>query len=163
MESSELDLTSLTADIVSAYVANNALSGDKIPDLISSIYGALSKVSVQGVEPPKVELKPAVAIKKSITPDYLICLEDGHKFKSLKRHLKTHYDMSPEEYREKWGLPHDYPMVAPAYAAIRSGLAKSAGLGRPRKAEAVAQPEVPTSSGKDGGKQTRKASKGSRK
>ena len=84
LESSELDLTSLTADIVSAYVANNALSGDRIPDLISSIYGALSKVSVQGVEPPKVELKPAVAIKKSITPDYLICLEDGHKFKSLK-------------------------------------------------------------------------------
>ena len=120
MGSNELDLTSLTADIVSAYVAHNALTGDKLPDLIGSVYGALSRASVQGVEPEKVELKPAVAIKKSVTPDYIICLEDGQKFKSLKRHLKTHYDMSPEEYREKWGLPHDYPMVAPSYAAARS-------------------------------------------
>ena len=95
MESSELDLTSLTADIVSAYVAHNALTGDKLPDLIGSVYGALSRASVQGVEPEKVELKPAVAIKKSVTPEYIICLEDGQKFKSLKRHLKTHYDMSP--------------------------------------------------------------------
>ena len=169
MGSNELDLTSLTADIVSAYVAHNALTGDKLPDLIGSVYGALSRASVRGVEPEKVELKPAVSIKKSVTAEYIICLEDGQKFKSLKRHLKTHYDMSPGEYREKWGLPHDYPMVAPSYAAARSQLAKSAGLGRPRKAEALAQPEVPTSSartekpGKGGGKQTRKASKGSRK
>ena len=141
MESSELDLTSLTADIVSAYVANNALSGDKIPELIGSIYGALSKASVQGVEPEKVELKPAVAIKKSVTPEYIICLEDGQKFKSLKRHLKSHYDMSPEEYREKWGLPHDYPMVAPSYAAARSDLAKNMGLGR--RSLVTAQPEAP--------------------
>ena len=105
MESIELDLTSLTANIVSAYVANNAIGNDKLPDLIGSVYGALSRASVQGVEPEKVELKPAVAIKKSVTPDYIICLEDGQKFKSLKRHLKAHYDMSPEEYREKWGLP----------------------------------------------------------
>ena len=89
MESSELDLTGLTADIVSAYVANNALSGDKIPDLISSIYGALSRASLQGVVPEKVELKPAVAIKKSVTPEYIICLEDGKQFKSLKRHLRN--------------------------------------------------------------------------
>ncbi len=162
MESSAFDLTSLTADIVSAYVANNALSADKIPDLISSIYGALSKASLQAVEPEKVELKPAVAIKKSVTPDYIICLEDGHKFKSLKRHLKSHYDMSPEDYREKWGLPHDYPMVAPAYAAARSDLAKNMGLGRRSLAAANAQPEAavlvklaekPT---KGRGKQTRK-------
>ena len=169
MGSNELDLTSLTADIVSAYVAHNALTGDKLPDLIGSVYGALSRASVQGVEPEKVELKPAVAIKKSVTPDYIICLEDGQKFKSLKRHLRSEYNMSPEEYREKWGLPHDYPMVAPAYAAMRSHLAKSMGLGSPNKAKAVAQTEVPTSSapaedpGKRHGKQTRKASNGSRK
>jgi predicted transcriptional regulator len=90
MESSELDLTSLTADIVSAYVANNALSGDKLPDLINSVYGSLSKATVRGVEPAKVELKPAIAIKKSLTPEYIICLEDGKRFKSLKRHLRTH-------------------------------------------------------------------------
>ena len=100
MESSELDLTSLTADIVSAYVAHNALTGDKLPDLIGSVYGALSRASIQGVEPEKVELKPVVAIKKSVTPDYIVSLEDGKKFKSLKRHLRSEYNMSPEEYRE---------------------------------------------------------------
>ncbi len=162
MESIEVDLTSLTADIVSAYVAHNALSGDKIPELISSVYGALSRASVQAIEPEKVELKPAVSIKKSITPEYIICLEDGHKFKSLKRHLK-HYDMSPEEYREKWGLPHDYPMVAPAYAAARSDLAKNMGLGR-RAIAAVAEPEAPAPvEAKARGRQTRKATNGSRK
>jgi len=164
MENSEVDLTSLTADIVSAYVANNALSGDKIAELISSIYGALNRASLQGVEPPKVELKPTVAIKKSVTPDYIICLEDGHKFKSLKRHLKSHYDMSPEEYREKWGLAHDYPMVAPAYAATRSNLAKTMGLGRRSMAVAAAQPEASVSvkpaekPAKGRGKQMRKVS-----
>ena len=165
MESSEFDLTSLTADIVSAYVANNALSGDKIPDLISSIYGALSRASLQGVEPEKVELKPAVAIKKSVTPEYIICLEDGKQFKSLKRHLRTHYDISPEEYREKWGLPHDYPMVAPAYAAARSNLAKNMGLGRRAIAVVAAQPAAPASvkSTKVRGKQTRKVGNGSGK
>ena len=168
MESSEFDLTSLTADIVSAYVANNALSGDKIPDLISSIYGALSRASLQGVEPEKIELKPAVAIKKSVTPEYIICLEDGKQFKSLKRHLRTHYDISPEEYREKWGLPHDYPMVAPAYAAARSNLAKNMGLGRRAIAVAAAQPEAPVvkpaeKPAKGRGKQTRKAGNGSGK
>ncbi len=142
MQATELDLTELTADIVSAYVAHNALTGDKLPDLIGSVYGALSKASVQAIEPEKVELKPAVAIKKSVTPEYIICLEDGKKFKSLKRHLKTHYDMSPEEYREKWGLPHDYPMVAPSYAAARSDLAKTMGLGR-RAALVADQAEAP--------------------
>ena len=132
MESSEFDLTSLAADIVSAYVANNAVGSDKLPDLIGSVYGALSRASAQAVEPEKVELKPAIAVKKSVTPEYIICLEDGQKFKSLKRHLKTHYDMSPEEYREKWGLPRDYPMVAPSYAAARSDLAQEHGIGPAR-------------------------------
>ncbi|HET7384164.1 MAG TPA: MucR family transcriptional regulator, partial [Pseudolabrys sp.] len=127
MGRNELDLTSLTADIVSAYVAHNAITGNKLPEFIGSVYGALSRASAQGVEPEKVELKPAVAIKKAVTPDYIVCLEDGKKFKSLKRHLKAHYNMSPEEYREKWGLPHDYPMVAPSYAAARSDLAKNMG------------------------------------
>jgi len=119
MENSELDLTSRTADIVSAYVAHNAISGEKLPDFIGSVYAALSKASIQGVEPHKAELKPAIAIKKSVTPEYLVCLEDGQKFKSLKRHLQSHHDMSPEEYREKWGLPSDYPMVAPAFASCQ--------------------------------------------
>ena len=166
MESTELDLTSLTADIVSAYVVHNALTGDKLPDLIGSVYGALSRASVQGAEPEKVELKPAVAIKKSVTPDYIVCLEDGKKFKSLKRHLKAHYDMSPEEYREKWGLPHDYPMVAPAYAAARSDLAKNMGMGRRSIAAAAVQagvPAAPAGKPKGRGKQTRKVSNGARK
>jgi predicted transcriptional regulator len=168
MESAELDLTSLTADIVSAYVAHNALTGDKLPDLIGSVYGALSRASFQAVEPEKVELKPAVAIKKSVTAEYIVCLEDGQKFKFLKRHLRSEYNMSPEEYREKWGLPHDYPMVAPSYAAARSNLAKKMGLGRRGKTVAGTQPELPAKAEpaekpKGRGKQTRKASKGSRK
>jgi predicted transcriptional regulator len=158
MERSELDLTGLTADIVSAYVAHNALTGDKLPDLIGSVYGALSRASVQAVEPEKDELKPAVAVKKSVTPEYIICLEDGKKFKSLKRHLKTHYDLSPEDYREKWGLPRDYPMVAPSYAAARSDLAKNMGLGRRATMVAAAQAEAPVTvkPAKARGKQTRK-------
>ena len=169
MESTAFDLTSLTADIVSAYLANNALSGDKIPDLIGSVYGALSRASLQAIEPEKVDLKPAVAIKKSVTPEYIICLEDGLKFKSLKRHLKSHYDMSPEEYREKWGLPHDYPMVAPSYAAARSDLAKNMGLGRRSIAVAVAQTAAPAAvksaekPAKARVKQTRKTANGSGK
>ena len=125
MDSSELDLTSYATDIVSAYVAHNAIGADKLPELIGSVYAALSKASVQGVEPEKAELIPAISVRKSVTPDYIVCLEDGKKFKSLKRHLRSHYDISPEEYRSKWGLPHDYPMVAPAYAAARSNLAKA--------------------------------------
>ena len=168
MQTTELDLTGLTADIVSAYVAHNALTGDKLPDLIGSVYGALTRASLLAIEPEKVELKPAVAIKKSVTPEYIICLEDGQKFKSLKRHLKTHYDMSPGEYREKWGLPHDYPMVAPSYAAARSDMAKNMGLGRRGTAVAGTQSEVPAKAEpaekpKGRGKQTRKASTGSRK
>ena len=152
---------------MSAYVAHNALTGEKIPELITSVYGALSRASRQAVEPELVELKPAVAIKKSVTPEYIICLEDGQKFKSLKRHLKTHFDMSPEEYREKWGLPRDYPMVAPSYAAARSDLARNMGLGRRGSAVVAAEPEAPTpvavEKPKGHGKQTGKASNGSRK
>jgi predicted transcriptional regulator len=139
MEGNETNLTSLTADIVSAYVAHNALTGDKLPEIIGSVYGALHKASVQAIEPPKVELTPAVPVRKSLTQEYIVCLEDGKKFKSLKRHLKTHYDLSPEAYREKWGLPRDYPMVAPAYAAARSRLAKTMGLGQ-RKGAAASRP-----------------------
>jgi predicted transcriptional regulator len=97
------------------------------------VFDALSKASSTSGLPVREELKPAIPVKKSVTPEYIICLEDGKKFKSLKRHLRTHYDLSPEEYREKWGLPHDYPMVAPNYAAARSDLAKRMGLGQRRR------------------------------
>jgi predicted transcriptional regulator len=163
MSSSELELTSLTADIVAAYVANNVIGGDKLPDFIGSVYAALRNASMQDIEPPKVELTPAVPVKKSVTQDYIICLEDGKKFKSLKRHLSTHYGLSPEEYRAKWGLPRDYPMVAPAYAAARSDLAKSMGLGQRSKSGANGQPGPAASSApaakatKGGAKRARKA------
>ncbi|HZW15025.1 MAG TPA: MucR family transcriptional regulator [Brevundimonas sp.] len=123
-------LLEMTADIVSAYVGNNNVQAVEVPGLISSIHAALSQVSNGAVEPEPEPKEPAVPIRKSITPDYLICLEDGRKFKSLKRHLRTKYNMSPEEYRAKWGLPKDYPMVAPNYAKARSDLAKQMGLGQ---------------------------------
>ena len=123
------DLISLTSDIICAYVSNNAVSSSELPGIIGEIHEALSRASQRTGTIEREELKPAVALKKSVTPDYIICLEDGKKFKSLKRHLRTHYNLSPEEYREKWGLPHDYPMVAPNYAAARSQLAKQMGLG----------------------------------
>lgn len=123
------ELVQLTADIVSAYVSNNAVVASDLPALIGDVYAALNRASARVAEPMREELKPAVAVKKSVHADYIICLEDGKKFKSLKRHLRTHYNLSPEEYREKWGLPHDYPMVAPNYAAARSQLAKQMGLG----------------------------------
>ena len=120
----------LTADIVSAYVSNNSVSAGEIPNLINQVHSALMRVSVGQSEAQPEPLKPAVSVKKSITPDYLVCLEDGKKFKSLKRHLRTQYNMTPEAYREKWGLAPDYPMVAPNYAAKRQELAKKIGLGR---------------------------------
>ena len=132
------DLLEMTADIVSAYVTKNVVTAENLPDVITSVHAALSKVSTQGLEEPKVELKPAVPVKKSVNPDFIICLEDGKKFKSLKRHLQSLYGLTPEEYREKWGLPRDYPMVAPAYAAARSDLAKNVGLGR-RNGSAVSK------------------------
>jgi predicted transcriptional regulator len=146
MDGSELDLTSYATDIVAAYVSYNSIGADKLPELIGSVYAALSRASAHGVEPEKLELKPAISVKKSVTPEYLVCLEDGKKFKSLKRHLRTHYDISPEEYRAKWGLPNDYPMVAPANAAARSNLAKSMGLGQRNGKAATRKAELAASS-----------------
>lgn len=124
------DLIDLSADIVSAYVSHNALSVTDLPKLINDVHNALRNLQSPVAAEPVEELKPAVPVRKSVHPDYIICLEDGKKFKSLKRHLRTHYHLSPEEYREKWGLPADYPMVAPNYSATRSRLAKDNGLGR---------------------------------
>ena len=120
----------LAADIVSAYVSNNSVPSGDLPSLISEVHGALLKVAGGTVEVPTEAPKPAVPLKKSVTPDYIICLEDGKKFKSLKRHLRTQYNMTPEQYRDKWGLPADYPMVAPNYAVARSKLARQMGLGQ---------------------------------
>ena len=123
-------LLEMTTEIVSAYVGNNSVTSNDLSALIQSVHRALSTVNTA---PEVVDLtpkEPAVPIKKSITPDFLICLEDGRKFKSLKRHLRTKYNMSPEDYRAKWGLPKDYPMVAPNYARARSDLAKQMGLGQ---------------------------------
>ncbi len=122
------ELLSLTTEIVSSYVSNNTISAAEIPDVIDRVYKTLANV-----KPDHIGLadrpQPAVAVKRSVTPDYIICLEDGKKLKMLKRHLKTAYNMTPEEYRERWGLPADYPMVAPNYAEQRSQLAKDIGLG----------------------------------
>jgi predicted transcriptional regulator len=123
----------LAADIVAAYVSNNSIPLGDLPSLIGEVHQALLRVSSGTAELPAEAHKPAVPVKKSITPDHIICLEDGKKFKSLKRHLRTRYNMSPEDYREKWGLPSDYPMVAPNYAEARSNLAKQMGLGQARR------------------------------
>ncbi len=125
----------LTANIVSAYLSNNPTPATEIPNLIAQVHAALLKVSSGRTEAPAESAKPAVSLKKSVTADYLVCLEDGKRFKSLRRHLRTRYNMTPEQYREKWGLPPDYPMVAPNYAVARSQLAKKMGLGqqRPRR------------------------------
>ena len=129
------NLLELTANIAAAYVGNNSVPQADLPNLIATIYRSLESAPHGGARnkpADAAELKPAVPVRKSITPDYIICLEDGKKFKSLKRHLRTHYDLSPEQYREKWGLPLDYPMVAPNYAEARSSLAKKIGLGQNR-------------------------------
>lgn len=123
------DLVGMAADIVSAFVSANQVAPQDIPGLIRTVHAALLEVSgARAVAEPALE--PAISVKKSVTPDFIICLEDGKKFKSLKRHLRTRYGMSPDEYRTKWGLPHDYPMVAPNYAKERSNLAKRMGLGK---------------------------------
>lgn len=124
-------LIELTTKIVSAYVGNNIVDSTDLPKLISSVHTSLNGLGEDVAD--KTPLRPAVSIKRSISDDYLICLEDGEKFKSLRRHLRSKYDMSPEEYREKWGLPFDYPMVAPSYARQRSALAKKMGLGQNKK------------------------------
>jgi len=123
----------LAADIVSAYVSNNSVPASDLPTLINDVHSALVRVMSGAVAAPVETPKPAVPAKKSVTNEYIVCLEDGRKFKSLKRHLRTQYNMSPDEYREKWGLPPDYPMVAPNYAKARSNLAKQMGLGQQRR------------------------------
>ena len=129
-------LIELTAEIVSAYVSKNAVPVAALPELIASVNASLSKIG-HPFEEPKPALMPAMNPKRSVTPDYIVCLEDGKKFKSLKRHLSTHYGLTPDEYRTKWGLPADYPMVAPNYTAARSQLAKASGLGRKASTSAV--------------------------
>jgi predicted transcriptional regulator len=128
------DLVDMAATIVSAYVSANELPPQELPRLIQTVYSALRDVASATPTTQESSQEPAVAIKKSVTADFIICLEDGKKFKSLKRHLRTRYAMSPDEYRVKWGLPHDYPMVAPNYAKERSNLAKRMGLGQGRRA-----------------------------
>jgi predicted transcriptional regulator len=128
----QTDLLALTANIVSSHVSNNTVSGDNLTKMIREVYETLSQVG-EPAETKAGRPDPAVPIKKSVTPDYIVCLEDGKKLKMLKRHLSTAYDMTPEQYRERWGLPADYPMVAPNYAKKRSQLARDIGLGTRRK------------------------------
>ena len=130
-ESNE-SILGMAANIVSAYVSHNALPSGDIPELIQTVYKSLADMNGPGADAPKEPLKPPVPIRRSITPSYIVCLEDGKKLKMLKRHLRTNYNLSPEEYRAKWGLPADYPMVAPEYAKQRSEFAKKIGLGRKR-------------------------------
>ena len=127
------ELLKLTTQIVSAYVGHNNLASGDLPALINSVRTALETASAPAVEAAPVALAPAVSIKKSVTPEYIVCLEDGKKLKMLKRHLASSYGMTPDEYRAKWGLPPDYPMVAPNYAKARSDLALKLGLGRTAK------------------------------
>ena len=137
----------LTAQIVAAHVSNNAVSRDALPELITQVYNTLVSAGVEQVEPEK--LQPAVPIKKSVFPEYIVCLEDGKKLKMLKRHLQTSYNLTPDQYRERWGLSHDYPMVAPKYAEHRSELAKKIGLGRkPAVAAPVEEPPAPVKRGR---------------
>jgi predicted transcriptional regulator len=146
----------LAADIISAYVSNNSVPATDLPTLLQSVYTALTKAVHGQEEEPKAELMPAVPVRKSLTPDYIVCLEDGKSFKSLKRHLRSTYDMTPEQYRAKWNLPADYPMVAPNYAKARSELAKTMGLGQQRK-KGKAQVEAPETAAPAKGRRAKKA------
>ena len=130
MAEDKAELTAMMADIVSAYVGNNTVAAADLPNLIQSVHRALENVAGGTAPAESAPQEPAVPVRRSVQPDYITCLEDGRKFKSLKRHLRTKYNMSPEEYRAKWGLSKDYPMVAPNYAKQRSELAKTMGLGQ---------------------------------
>ena len=134
------EITTLTAEIVGAYVAHHTVAANDLPDLIKTVGKELADLGQTQAEPEEEKPTPAVPIKRSVTPDHIICLEDGKKLKMLKRHLKTRYDMTPDEYRRRWGLKDDYPMVAPSYAAQRSDLAKKIGLGRKPKSVKQAKP-----------------------
>ncbi|MBI1255263.1 MAG: MucR family transcriptional regulator [Hyphomonas sp.] len=136
-EPEESELLEMTVEIVSSYVANNVLQAGALPELIKTVHATIVGLT-QGAEAPKEKLEPAISIAKSVTAEYIVCLEDGRKLKMLKRYLRTRYDMTPEEYRTKWGLPADYPMVAPNYAKLRSRHAKHIGLGK--KAAPAAEP-----------------------
>ena len=136
-QTSHSDLLALTTEIVSSHVSNNTVTQHDVSSLIEQVYRTLSGLGTGGTTAVSGDRPmPAIPVKKSVTPDYIVCLEDGKKLKMLKRHLKTAYDMTPEEYRERWGLPNDYPMVAPNYAKQRSRLAKDIGLGTTGKAKA---------------------------
>jgi predicted transcriptional regulator len=129
-KTAEDELLRMTTEVVAAYVSNNTLATGQLGDVIHAVYNSLRALDGQVVEAPAEVLKPAVPVRKSITPEYLVCLEDGKKLKMLKRHLRSTYNMTPDEYRAKWGLGPDYPMVAPKYAQQRSDFAKKIGLGR---------------------------------
>ena len=135
-KSAEEELLRMTTEVVAAYVSNNTVPAGEISSLINQVHAALARVSGKSGDASSEPLRPAISVKKSITPEYIVCLEDGKKFKSLKRHLRTQYNMTPEQYREKWALGADYPMVAPSYAAARSQLAKQMGLGQQRRRRA---------------------------
>jgi predicted transcriptional regulator len=135
MSQSHVDLVELTGRIVAAYVSASSVTQQELPALIRNVHSALKDLTQSAPTAPSAPLEPAVPVRRSITPDHIICLEDGKKFKSLKRHLRTRYSMSPDEYRAKWNLPQDYPMVAPNYAKERSSLAKKMGLGLARRTD----------------------------
>lgn len=141
-QSDRTDLVAVSAALVAAYVSNNSVQAAELPKLIGDIHGALRALGATAPIKPEKKPEPAVSIRKSITADFIICLEDGNKFKSLKRHLRTQYGLTPAEYRQKWNLPVDYPMVAPSYAEARSALAKASGLGQSRKAAAPAPESI---------------------
>lgn len=124
------DLLRMTADITASYVAQNTVSAKQISTIVTNVFDTLSGISAGTLDKPENKQKPAVAVRRSVTPDFIVCLEDGRRLKMLKRHLRTAYNLSPEEYRSRWGLPPDYPMVAPNYARRRSDFAKKMGLGR---------------------------------
>jgi predicted transcriptional regulator len=140
MIDSTVSIIDLSAEVVASFVANNKVEASEIPVLIASVHAAMSAAAAGKTEELAPTLSPAVSIKKSVTRDFIICLEDGKRFKSLQRHLRTAYGMSADEYRAKWGLSNDYPMVAPAYAEARSNLAKKMGLGQQRREQVTSEP-----------------------
>ncbi len=152
------NLTELAAEIVSAFVANNSVAVGDLPKLISEVHTALQQTVTGGAPKEAPKQEPAVSIRRSVQPDHIVCLEDGKHFKSLKRHLAAEHNMSPQEYRQKWGLPRDYPMVAPNYAASRSEMAKKIGLGQARRKTAEPAPQPEPAPKRRGGRPRKQAS-----